>query len=67
VGLSGPEVEAQVSSEAIAEGGVELLAQLIGLLVTFIGANLTLQLIHDIWPGIQISDLDFAKGEKNEK
>jgi hypothetical protein len=48
----------------IAEGGAEILAQLLGLLVTFIGANLTLQLVRDIWPRVALSDLDFAKGEE---
>jgi hypothetical protein len=63
-GLDGPELEAQVSREKIAEGGAEILAQLLGLLVTFIGANLTLQLVRDIWPRVALSDLDFAKGEE---
>jgi len=34
----------------IAEGEVELVAQLLGLLVTFIGPTLTQQLLRDIWP-----------------
>jgi hypothetical protein len=66
-GLDLPELEAQVSREKIAEGGAELIAQLLGLLVTFIGANLTLQLVCDIWPRVPLSDLNLAKGEENEK
>ncbi len=41
----------------IAEGEVVLVAQLLGLLVTFIGPALTAGLLHDIWP--KMSDLDF--------
>jgi hypothetical protein len=33
------------------EGGVLLVAHLIGLLFSFIGETLTLRLMHDVWPG----------------
>jgi hypothetical protein len=49
------------------EGCVVLLAQLLGLLVAFIGPNLTLLLVGDIWPQISLNDLDFGNGGKNEK
>jgi hypothetical protein len=49
------------------EGGVVLLAQLLGLLVAFIGENLTLRLVREVWPKVPLDDLDFGKGEKNEK
>ena len=49
------------------EGRVELLAQLLGLLVAFIGPNLTLRLVREIWPQISPDDLDIANGGKNEK
>lgn len=32
------------------EAGKVLVAQLLGLLFTFVGETLTLRLIHDIWP-----------------
>jgi hypothetical protein len=37
------------------------------LLVAFIGPNLTLLLVGDIWPQISLNDLDFGNGGKNEK
>jgi len=49
------------------EGRVEVLAQLLGLLVAFIGPNLTLRLVREIWPQISLSDLDLDNGGKNEK
>ena len=39
------ELEAQANSEEIVEGGIVLLARLLGLLVTLIGEDLTLQLL----------------------
>ncbi|HVK09314.1 MAG TPA: hypothetical protein VM597_11100, partial [Gemmataceae bacterium] len=34
------------------EGGVEVVAHLLGLLVTFIGEPLTLRLVRDAWPDV---------------
>jgi hypothetical protein len=42
------ELEAQANPEEIAAGGIVLLARLLGLLVTFIGEDLTLQLLDNI-------------------
>ena len=42
------ELEAQANPEEIAAGGVVLLARLLGLLVTFIGEDLTLLLLSNI-------------------
>jgi len=53
--------EAQVDPEKIAEGRVILLAQLLGLLVAFIGENLTLRLVRDVWPKLSLNDADFGK------
>jgi hypothetical protein len=44
------ELEAKLDSSLVAEGQVVLLTQLLGLLVTFIGPALTLQLLQDVWP-----------------
>ena len=43
------------------EGWVVLLAQLLGLLVVFIGERLTLQLVQEVWPKLSLDDLDFSK------
>ena len=51
------ELEEKPDSRALAEGEVVLVAQLLGLLVTFIGPALTLPLLHDIWP--KMDDLNF--------
>jgi len=48
------ELEAQANLEEIAEGGIVLLARLLGLLVTLIGEDLTLQLLDNV------NDLQFA-------
>ena len=58
------ELEAQVDPEEIFEGSVVLLAQLLGLLVAFIGENLTLRLVREVWPKLSLNDLDFGKGDK---
>ena len=44
------ELEPQIDKDQAGEGGAILIAQLIGLLHTFIGAGLTLRLVQDVWP-----------------
>jgi len=61
------EMEAQLSPEEFLEGRMELLAQLLGLLVAFIGEKLTMGLVQEAWPKVPLDDLDFTKGGKNEK
>ena len=58
------ELGAQVGPDEIFEGRVVLLAQLLGLLVAFIGELLTLRLVRDVWPKLPLNDLDFGKVEK---
>jgi hypothetical protein len=43
------EVQAQLSRDEIAEGEIVLVAHLIGLLMTFIGEELTLRLVQEEW------------------
>jgi hypothetical protein len=62
--LDGP--GAQVSPTEISEGNIVLLAQLLGLLVAFIGGSLTLRLVREIWPKVPLNDLDFGNGDNNE-
>ena len=40
------------------EGGVILLAQLLGLLITFIGETLTLRLVQDTWSDAGLDDFN---------
>jgi hypothetical protein len=49
------------------EGGVVMVAQLLGLLVAFIGENLTVSLVRDVWPKARLTTVDFGNGVKNEK
>ncbi len=49
------------------EGRVVLLAQLLGLLVAFIGPSLTSRLIGEVWPQIPLKELDFGKENDREK
>ena len=44
--------------EEVVEGRVVLLAQLLGLLVTFIGETLTLRLVRETWPKLPLDELD---------
>jgi hypothetical protein len=57
----------QVDPDEFSEGGIVLLAQVLGLLVAFIGENLTLRLVREVWPKVSPNDLDFGNGGKNEK
>ena len=50
-------------TKQVAEGGVVLLAQLLGLLTTFIGAHLTIRLVSEIWPTLPLDDLDLNSRE----
>jgi len=55
--------EAQVDAEVLKESGVLLVAQLLGLLVAFIGENLTLRLVGDVWPKLSLEDLSSTQGD----
>jgi hypothetical protein len=61
------ELGAQVGPEKTVEGSVVVLAQLLGLLVAFIGENLTLGLAREVWPELPLNSLDSAEGENDEK
>jgi hypothetical protein len=52
------EVERTQSSEAPNKEAVVLVAQLLGLLVTFIGNPLTLRLVRDAWPDVSMDGLN---------
>ena len=52
------EAQAQLSQNEIAQGEMVLVAQLIGLLVTFIGEGLTLRLLQEAWPDRVFDDME---------
>jgi hypothetical protein len=60
------ELEAQVDPQELAKGSVVLVAELLGLLVAFIGENLMLRIVHDAWPILALNDL-FLRTRTNEK
>jgi hypothetical protein len=49
-------IKGRVSSREIAEGGAVLITRLLGLLVAFIGYNLTCQLLREVWPKLPLED-----------
>jgi hypothetical protein len=61
------ETESQSDKHQAGEGGVILLAQLLGLLHTFIGEALTLRLVQDAWPNAAFDDRDSGTTEKRGK
>jgi hypothetical protein len=44
--------------------GVVLVAHLLGLLVAFIGEDLTLRLVREMWGNLSVNDLSFGKGDE---
>jgi hypothetical protein len=50
--------QAQLSETEIADGEIVLIAQLIGLLATFIGEELTLRLVQESWPDAAFDDMN---------
>jgi hypothetical protein len=70
-GLSGVVVEADgslstvdhaLSKDPFSDDDIVLVAHILGLLVTFVGAALMLRLVNDAWPKTNLDDLDFDKG-----
>jgi len=58
------ELALQTDKEQARDGGAILVAQLIGLLLTFIGEGLTLRLVRDVWPE---ASFDLRVSEKERK
>lgn len=57
------EVAGQIGQEDIAAGGIAVLAQLLGLLVAFIGEKLTLGLTREVWADASLGGLE-SEGEE---
>lgn len=58
------DVGLQRNPDEIVEGGVVLVAHLLGLLVAFIGEDLTLRLVRDVWPKLSLNNSDIGEGDK---
>ena len=54
-------LDPQTGPEELATGNVVLVAQLLSLLVAFIGEKLTLQIVSDVWPKLALNDLNFVR------
>jgi hypothetical protein len=61
-GLETP--HAQLKPAEFGDGQVVLLAQLLRLLVAFIGPGMTLRLMGEIWPQLAADNVDFGNGDK---
>jgi hypothetical protein len=61
-GLETP--HAGITRAQFREGRIVLLAQLLGLLVAFIGPGLTSRLVGEIWPQLAADKVDFGNGDK---
>jgi hypothetical protein len=61
-GLEAP--HARLKPAEFREGQLVLLAQLLGLLVTFIGPGMTSRLVGEIWPQLAADNVDFGNGDK---
>ncbi len=56
--------QSQETGAAGRQGGIVLVAHLLELLVTFIGAPLTLRLVCDAWPDASMDEADLRTEEK---
>jgi len=61
-GLEKP--HARLTPAQFHEGRIVLLAQLLGLLVAFIGPGLTSRLVGEIWPQLAADNVNFGNGDK---
>jgi hypothetical protein len=58
------ELEPQIDKEQARDEGAILIAQLLGLLLLFIGEGLTLRLVQDVWPEATFNGHVFEKERK---
>ena len=56
--------EVPVDAEEMAEASVVLVSQLLGLLVAFVGEDLTVRMVRELWPKLPLPDLHFDQGDK---
>ncbi len=54
-----------IDNDSAGEGGIVLIARLLGLLLIFLGEPLTLNLISDLWPDAALDDRISGKGKKS--
>lgn len=57
--------ETQVAPKELTAGSVLLVSQVLGLLVAFIGVDLTLHLVRDAWPKVSLEGLNLTRGDQS--
>ena len=62
VGFS--ETALKYSQQDVSDGNAALLTQFLGLLNTFIGEALTLRLVNEVWPEVQLIDANSSTEER---
>jgi len=63
-GLGEIENQFDIDKDQAGEGGIVLIARLLGLLRIFLGEALTLSLLRNAWPGAAFDDQNSALGRK---
>ena len=63
-GLVEIEAQSDITKDQAGEGGLILIARLLGLLRIFLGEALTLSLLRNAWPGEALDDRDSGNGRK---
>ena len=61
-GLGESEPPLDIVNDSAGEGGIVLIARLLGLLLIFIGEALTLTLISDLWPDAALDEFSSRNG-----
>jgi hypothetical protein len=56
-----------IDADDFSDGEVAVLAQILRLLVAFIGLALTLRLISQLWPELSFKDTDFSDMTRSEE
>jgi len=63
-GLGEIETQFEIDNDQAGEGGIILIARLLGLLRIFLGEALTLSLLRNAWPGEVFEDRNLAHGRE---
>jgi len=63
-GLGEFESQVDIDMDLTGEGGIVLIARLLGLLLIFLGEALTLSLLRNAWPGEAFDDRNSIHGRK---
>lgn len=48
------------------DGGAALIAQMLALLVAFVGESLTLSIVHEVWPELSVDDTNSGRQDQHD-